>query len=56
MDTAARTDLPETTETLLDWKLTNSDVQFSEEDFLNGFEAHAEEANALFDAAFAEGL
>jgi hypothetical protein len=49
-------ELPETIETLLDWKLSNSDVQFSDEEFLDGFEEHAKEANALFDAAFSEGL
>ena len=44
--------LPETVETLLDWKLGNSDAQFREEEFLHGYEQHAKESNELFDAAF----
>jgi hypothetical protein len=51
-----QTALPETVETLLDWKLSNSDAQFDDVEFLDGFEEHAKDANALFDAAFQQGL
>lgn len=45
--------LPETVETLLNWKLANSDKPFKDEEFLGGFDAHAKKANELFDKAFA---
>lgn len=40
--------LPDSVETLLDWKLSNSDEPFNDEEFLTGFAEHAQQANALF--------
>jgi len=45
--------LPETVETLLDWKLLNSDSPFDDAEFLGEFESHAQKANELFEKAFA---
>lgn len=56
MENEEQTALPESVETLLNWKLANTDVPFSDEEFLNGFEEHAQASNALFDAAFVQGL
>lgn len=53
----AHTAIPESVETLLDWKLSNSDDPFdseASEAFLADFPTHAQEANALFDQAVAD--
>ena len=50
----AHTAIPESVETLLDWKLSNSDEPFNPEEFLAGFATHAQEAHALFDQAVAD--
>ncbi len=50
----AHTAIPESVETLLDWKLSNSDEAFDSEEFLADFAMHAQEANALFDQAVAD--
>jgi len=46
--------IPESVETLLNWKLPNGDIPFKDDKFLSGFKDHAKEANSLFDSAFAE--
>ena len=46
--------LPESVETLRDWKLSNSDKRFDDNEFIDGFSLHAKEANELFDKAFAD--
>jgi hypothetical protein len=46
--------LPDSVETLLDWKLANSDAPFNDEEFLADFEKNADDANLLFDKAFPE--
>ena len=46
--------IPESVETLLDWKLSNSDEPFNDKEFLADFATHAQEANALFDQAVAD--
>ena len=48
--------LPDSVETLLNWKLTNSDVPFSDDEFMDGFEQHAKDANALFKRAFSKSM
>lgn len=44
--------IPETVETLLDWKLPNESSAFSEEEFLSGVDQFAADMNSLFDRAF----
>jgi len=44
-------DLPETVETLIDWKLPNQAEPFSEEEFFNVPDGYIAEVNALFDEA-----
>ncbi len=46
--------LPDSIETLRDWKLTNSDAPFNDEEFLAEFEKNADDANLLFDKTFPE--
>lgn len=46
--------LPESVETLSEWKLPNDDSPFNHDAFLEGFDEHAKEANKLFKLAFAK--
>ena len=46
--------IPDSVETLRDWKLANSDEPFNPDEFLTDFATYAPDANKLFAEAFAD--
>ena len=54
MSSKDNTTLPDSVETLRDWKLSNSDEPFNPDEFLSDFASYADQANQLFNEAFAD--